>query len=283
MGNALFSPPPPVNEPVYMYSPGSPEKQAVKATLKELQDQQADIPLVIGSQKIIDRPTEDLTSPQNHSRVLAKFRQATADDINQAISAATKVGPEWAALPWNERAAVFLKTADLIATKYRPIMNATTLLGQGKTIFQAEIDAACELIDFLRYNVAYAHQIYSQQPYSSHGVWNRSEARGLEGFVFAVGPFNFTAISGNLAASPALMGTPVIWKPASTALLSSYMFYQIMEEAGLPPGVINLVTGDPKVIGATCLASEHLSGIHFTGSTGTFNYLWQEVGKNIGR
>lgn len=281
MSNALFQTPHPVNEPVLNYAPNSPEKVAVKAELQRQKSTQVEIPAVIGGERLTSGKTFNVVSPHDHKHVLAKCHAIEAKDVTDAIRASEKARQEWARLPWEERAAVFLRAADLLAGKYRAPMNAATMLGQSKTIHQAEIDAACELIDFFRFNAAYMRDIYAIQPQSMKGVWNRSEARGLEGFVYAIGPFNFTSISVNLCASPALMGCSVLWKPAQTAMLSSYVGLQILEEAGLPPGVINLIPGDARMISETALKHPDLAGIHFTGSTGTFNHLWQQVGQNI--
>lgn len=283
MASAIFTTPTPENEQVLSYAPGTPEKQAVKAELKRQTEKTIEIPVKINGKPGKSDETVKVTSPQNHQLVLGHCQQVTEEEVKVSINAALTSRREWANLPWEERAAVFLRAADLIATKYRPVINSATMLGQGKTIHQAEIDSACELIDFLRFNVKFAEQIYAQQPISSRTMWNRSEARGLEGFVFAVTPFNFTAIACNLPTAPALMGCSVVWKPAPTQMLAAHWTMHILEEAGLPPGVINMIPGDPKMVGEVVLNNPDLSGIHFTGSTATFNYLWSEVGKNIGR
>jgi 1-pyrroline-5-carboxylate dehydrogenase len=282
MANGSFKTPFPENEAVLGYTPGSAEKAAVKAELKRQKSEVLEIPLVIGGEEIFERDTDNVTIPHNHAHVIGKSRRATKEDVTNAINSALAARKEWAALPWEERAAVFLKAADLLTTTYRARLNVSTMLGQSKTVFQAEIEAACELADFLRFNAYFAQKIYEEQPlYSPKGQWNRSEARGLEGFVFAVGPFNFTAISMNIATAPALMGCTVVWKPSPQAMHASYLALKILEEAGLPKGVINMVSGDPVVIGDTCLAHPELSGIHFTGSTATFNHLWKSVASNI--
>ncbi len=281
MSNALFQTPHPVNEAVLSYAPNSSEKLAVKQELQRQKTTKATIPAVIGGERLTSGKTFNVVSPHDHQHVLAQCHTVEAKDVAEAIRAAEKARLEWSRMPWQERAAVFLKAADLLAGKYRATMNAATMLGQSKTVHQAEIDASCELIDFFRFNVAFMQEIYSHQPQSMRGVWNRSEARDLEGFVYAIGPFNFTSISVNLCASPALMGCSVLWKPAQTAMLSSYIGLQILEEAGLPPGVINLIPGDARMISETALKHNDLAGIHFTGSTGTFNHLWQQVGQNI--
>ncbi len=277
-----FNAPLPVNEPVRAHGPGSPDKAAVKAQLDVQRRQTVEIPLVIGGERC-SGPTKPVTSPHDHSLVLAKAAQGGCSEAKAAVQAALKARPAWAALPWEERAAVFLKAADLLAGKYRAIMNAATMLGQSKTIFQAEIDAACELIDFFRFNVHFSQKISEEQPFSPAGQWNRSEVRGLEGFVYAITPFNFTSIAVNLPAAPALMGNVVVWKPAATSMLSSWIGLQILEEAGLPPGVINLISGDPGPISDVLIDHPDLAGIHFTGSTATFNHLWSRVGQNISR
>jgi len=281
MSNAKFRTPLPVNEPIQSYAPGSTEKKDLKAALNATRGTKADIPLVIHGERSKGSNAIKVTSPHNHSMVLATASSAGKREAADAITAALKARREWSALPWEERAAVFLKAADLLATKYRAPMNAATMLGQSKTAFQAEIDAACELIDFFRFNVHFAEKILEEQPFSPPGQWNRSVARGLEGFVYAVTPFNFTSIAVNLPAAPALMGCTVVWKPATTSLLSSWIGMQILEEAGLPPGVINFIPGNAAEITEVLLQSRDLAGIHFTGSTATFNLLWSTVGKNI--
>lgn len=281
MSNGIFSTPTPINEPIKSYGPGSPEKRDVKKALSEFKSNPIKIPLVIGGEHIFTSATSPVVCPHDKSVILAQTSTATGKEAALAIEASLKARKHWANLPWEERAAVFLKAADLLATKYRAKMNAATMLGQSKTIFQAEIDAACELIDFFRFNVHFAEQIYRQQPISAPGLWNRLSARGLEGFVYAIAPFNFTSISVNLAATPALMGCSVIWKPAHTGALGSWIGMQILEEAGLPPGVINFLPGDAAEISSVALQHKDLAGIHFTGSTSTFNMLWTTVGKNL--
>jgi len=282
MTSGSFKTPYPINEKVLNYQPNSQEKALLKAELSKQKAEVLEIPLVIDGKEIFDRDCENITVPHDHAHILGKSRKATATDVSNAINAALAARAKWASLPWQDRAAVFLKAADLLTTSYRAKLNASTMLGQSKTVYQAEIEAACELADFLRFNAFFAQKIYEEQPlYSPKGQWNRSEARGLEGFVFAIGPFNFTAISMNIAAAPALMGCAVVWKPSPQAMHSSYLALKILEEAGLPKGVINMVSGDPKLIGDTCLAHPELAGIHFTGSTATFNHLWKSVGQNI--
>lgn len=277
-----FRTPFPYNEPVRNYRPKSPETIALKAEYDRQKSEKTNVPLVIAGEHIFDRPSEPIAPPHDHRNPIADLVIANRQDIERAIESCVAAQKDWALMSWQDRSAVFLKAADLLATTYRDQIVAATMLGQSKTCHQAEIDAACELIDFLRFNVYFAEQVHEQQPlHSPAGLWNRTEARGLEGFVFAVGPFNFTAISANLAAAPALMGCSVLWKPAPAALISSYYMMRIFEQAGLPPGVINLVHGDPQVIGDAALNHPELSGIHFTGSTKTFNHLWQESAKNL--
>jgi 1-pyrroline-5-carboxylate dehydrogenase len=279
----IFRPPPPVNEPVRSYGPGSPERDSLKRRLDELANERIEIPLVIGGEDVTTGETREAVMPHKKSHVLADVHQGGAAEVERAIQAAGEAWYDWHRLPWEERAAVFLRAAELLSGPWRDTLNAATMLGQSKTAHQAEIDAACELIDFWRFNVQFMTRIYEEQPISSPGVWNRMEYRPLEGFVFAVTPFNFTAIAGNLPTSPALMGNTVVWKPASTAMLSAYYVQRLLEEAGLPPGVINLVYGSGKEIGDAALASEHLAGVHFTGSTPVFQGMWRTIGQNIER
>ncbi len=281
MANGFTHAPIPVNEPVQSYAPGSPEKTKVKVELARQKKQVLDIPVYVGGERHSTGQKVPVVCPHDHSHVLAQVNQATPELVQAAVTSAEEGRRAWAVLPWEERAAVFLKAADLLATKYRAEMNAATMLGQSKTVHQAEIDASCELIDFFRFNVAYMTKIFQEQPLSPFGQWNRSEARGLEGFVYAVTPFNFTSIAVNLPATPALMGCSVIWKPAATSMHSAWVGLRILEEAGLPPGVINMVPGNAAEISRALLASPNLAGIHFTGSTATFNSLWKDVGTNI--
>ncbi|NDE16300.1 L-glutamate gamma-semialdehyde dehydrogenase [bacterium] len=281
MSHALFDAPAPTNEPIRAYAPGSIEKRELKSELDRQRQTPVEIPLVIDGNHIMTKNRRPVTSPHNKNLVLAHCAQATSEDAQAAVKAALHARKSWAALPWEDRAAVFLKAADLLATKYRAKMNAATMLGQSKTCFQSEIDAACELIDFFRWNVHFMTEIYAQQPYSPAGQWNRLSARPLEGFVYAVAPFNFTSISVNLPCAPALMGCAVVWKPAATGALSSFIGMQILEEAGLPPGVINFLPGEPGPISDALMEHPDLAGIHFTGSTATFNHLWKTVGNNI--
>jgi len=275
--------PVPINEPVKAYAPGSPERAELKARLDAMAGERLDIPVIIGGREIRTGRVEHAVMPFNHKHVLADWHAATAEDVQAAVRASAEARREWSAWAWEDRAAVILRAAELLATTWRATINAATMLGQGKTVFQSEIDAACELIDFWRFNVQYAQELYSEQPISSPGMWNALEYRNLEGFVYAVSPFNFTAIGGNLSSAPALMGNTVIWKPASSAMLSAYYVYKVMEEAGMPPGVINFVPGDAREITDILLDSPELAGIHFTGSTGVFNAMWKKVGERVGR
>ena len=279
----IFRLPPPTNEPVHEYAPASPERAALKAKLDELESQRIDLPLVIGGEEIRTGETTEVVMPHRTSHVLADMHQGGPAEVDKAIKAAGDAWHDWSRTPWEERAAVLLRAAELLAGPWRMTLNAATMLGQSKTAHQAEIDAACELIDFWRFNPTFMTRIYEEQPISSPGQWNRMEYRPLEGFVFAVTPFNFTAIGGNLPASAALMGNTVVWKPASTAAYSAHFIMEILREAGLPDGVINLVYGPGARIGDAALASPDLAGIHFTGSTGVFQSMWRTVGNNIER
>jgi 1-pyrroline-5-carboxylate dehydrogenase len=271
------------NEPVKAYAPGSLEREELKRRLDQMRRERIEIPCVIGGQDVTGSDTFQAVMPHDKYHVLADVHKAGAAEVDQAIEAAGEAWHDWHRTPWEERAAVVLRAAELLTGHWRATLNAATMLGQSKTAHQAEIDAACELADFWRFNPAYMTRIYEEQPASSPGVWNRMEYRPLEGFVFAVTPFNFTAIAGNLPTSPALMGNTVVWKPASTAALSAYYVMRLLEEAGLPPGVINLVYGDGPTVGDAALGSEHLAGIHFTGSTPVFQGMWRTVGTNIER
>jgi 1-pyrroline-5-carboxylate dehydrogenase len=275
--------PPPVNDPNRTYAPGSPEREALKARLKSMAGERIDIPLVIGGREIRTGKTAQAVMPHDHRHVLADYHLAGPEHIEQAIAASTAARREWAGWPWEERAGVLLKAAELLATTWRPTVNAATMLGQSKTAYQAEIDAASEMIDFWRFNAHFAQELYSEQPISSPGMWNSMEYRALEGFVYAITPFNFTAIGGNLTTAPALMGNTVLWKPASSALLSGYYTLRVLEEAGMPPGVINFIPGSAAEVTNILLDSPDLGGIHFTGSTEVFNMMWEKVGRNIGR
>ena len=283
MSNGIFNVPSPRNEPVLGYTPGSPERKALRTELDRLGGQVIEIAPRIGGRRITTGRTAEAVMPHDHRHVLAVWHKAGASEVQRAIDAAGAAHREWSRLPFHDRAAIFLKAADLLAGPYRMTLNAATMLGQSKTAHQAEIDAACELIDFWRFNVAFAEEIYRQQPLSSPGVWNRLEHRALEGFVFAVTPFNFTSIGGNLPTAPAILGNTVVWKPASSALYSAHFIMEILEAAGLPPGVINMVPGTGAEVGDPALASPALAGIHFTGSTATFQGMWETVGRNIRR
>jgi 1-pyrroline-5-carboxylate dehydrogenase len=279
--HGIFRVPEPHNEPVRSYAPGSPEREELRLRLQQMESQQLEIPLVIGGERVTSGDTFDAVEPHKRSHVLASVHKGGAEEVDRAIAAAADAWEDWSRTPWEERAAVLLRAAELLAGPWRQTLNAATMLGQSKTAHQAEIDAACELIDFWRFNVSYMTRIYEEQPISSPGVWNRLEYRPLEGFVFAVTPFNFTAIGGNLPTSAALMGNCVVWKPASTAAYSAWFIMQLLEEAGLPPGVINLVYGSGAAIGDPVLASRDLAGIHFTGSTAVFNGMWRDVATNL--
>jgi 1-pyrroline-5-carboxylate dehydrogenase len=275
--------PEPYNEPVRSYAPGTPEREELRVRLAELESRQLEIPLVIGGEEVRTGETFEAVEPHNRSHVLATVHKGGAKEVERAIAASAEAWADWSRTPWEERAAVFLRAADLLAGPWRQTLNAATMLGQSKTAHQAEIDAACELVDFWRFNVKYMTRVYEEQPVSSPGIWNRMEYRPLEGFVFAVTPFNFTAIGGNLPTSVALMGNTVVWKPASTAAYSAHFLMKLYEEAGLPPGVINLVYGSGAEVGDPALASPDLAGIHFTGSTAVFNGMWQAVAQNLDR
>jgi 1-pyrroline-5-carboxylate dehydrogenase len=281
--HGIFRVPEPHNEPVLGYEPGSPERDELRNRLGELSSQRLQLPLVIGGEDVQTGDTFEAVMPHKRSHVLADVNKGGAAEVDRAIAAAADAWEDWSRTPWEDRASVFLRAAELLAGPWRQTLNAATMLGQSKTAHQAEIDAACELIDFWRFNVQYMTRIYEEQPISSPGVWNRLEYRPLEGFVFAVTPFNFTSIAGNLPTSVALMGNTVVWKPASTAAVSAHFLMKLFEEAGLPPGVINLVHGSGAAVGDPALASEHLAGIHFTGSTPVFQGMWQTVGGNIAR
>jgi len=274
--------PPPQNDPNLTYAPGSPERAAIKARLADMAAERIEIPLVIGGREIRTGKTAHSVMPHKHGHVLADWHKAGAKEVQQAIAAAADARREWANWPWEDRAAVFLRAAELLTTTWRQTLNAATMLGQSKTVYQAEIDAASELVDFWRFNVAFAQELYQEQPSSTHATWNQSDYRALEGFVYAVTPFNFTAIAGNLPGAPALMGCTVVWKPASSAMLSAHYIMQLLHEAGLPPGVINLVPGDAAEVSDAVLDHPDFAGIHFTGSTGVFNSIWQRVGANLG-
>ncbi|MEU4766996.1 L-glutamate gamma-semialdehyde dehydrogenase [Actinosynnema sp. NPDC023794] len=280
--DAVTSVPAPVNEPVLGYAPGTPERAQLQAKLAELAKEPTELTLTIGGeQRAGGGERFDVVQPHNHRAVLGTLRGATQQDTRDAIAAAKQAAPAWRAMSYDDRAAILLRAADLLATKWRATLNAATMLGQSKTAIQAEIDAACELIDFWRFNVSFGRQLLAEQPQSSTGVWNRTDHRPLEGFVYAITPFNFTAIAGNLPTAPALMGNVVLWKPSPTQSFAAHLTMRLLEEAGLPPGVINLLPGDGLAVSEVALADPDLAGIHFTGSTRTFQHLWGQVGANI--
>jgi 1-pyrroline-5-carboxylate dehydrogenase len=281
MSIGTFSYPMPVNEPVLSYAPGSPERKRLKEVLAELKKEQIDVPMYIGNKEVRTNKKGTLHPPHEIKYTLGTYSEGNEKHVQQAIDAALAAKESWANMSWETRANIFLKAADLMATKYRPYMNGTTMLGQSKNAYQAEIDAACELIDFLRFNVHFLSEIYKQQPISSPGMHNRMEYRPLEGFVLAITPFNFTAIGGNLPTSAAMCGNVVVWKPAHTQIYSAQMFMRILKEAGLPDGVINLVYVSGPVLGNVCFNHPDFAGVHFTGSTGVFNYMWETIGKNM--
>lgn len=283
MHNAYFHFAAPANEPVYSYAPGSPERAALKKQLAAFKAQEADIPMYIGGKEVRTGKTLELRPPHEIRHKLGQFHASDASHINDAINAALQARAQWADTPWEQRASVFLKAAELIATKYRYHLNAATMLGQSKNAYQAEIDSACELIDFLRFNVHYLSEIYKQQPYSPQGIHNRVEYRPLEGFVLAITPFNFTAIAGNLPTSAALCGNVVVWKPANTQVYAANVIMQILIEAGLPAGVINLIYPDGPLLGEVAFSHPDFAGIHFTGSTAVFQHMWKTIGSNIGK
>jgi 1-pyrroline-5-carboxylate dehydrogenase len=283
MSLGYFNYPAPHNEPVLSYAPGTKEREAQKKALQELKSTTHDIPMFIGSQEVRTGKTIALRAPHETAHTIGHFHEGDESHVHQAIDAALKAKAAWTALPWEDRAAIFLKAADLLSGKYRAYINGTTMLGQSKNVFQAEIDSACELIDFLRWNVHFLSEIYRQQPVSSPGVHNRTEWRPLEGFVLAITPFNFTAIAGNLPASAALCGNVVIWKPAYTQIFSAQLFMRILKEAGLPDGVINLVYVDGPVLGKVVFEHKDFAGLHFTGSTAAFNQLYKTIGENVSR
>jgi 1-pyrroline-5-carboxylate dehydrogenase len=281
MSFGYFNYPMPVNEPVHSYAPGSPEREALKKALKEMKKEELDIPMYIGSQEVRTGDRVSIHPPHEIAHTLGHYHAGTEQHIHEAIDAALAARKSWAELSWENRANIFLKAADLISGKYRYLMNASTMLGQSKNAYQAEIDSACELIDFLRFNVHFLAEIYKQQPISSSGMHNRMEYRPLEGFVLAVTPFNFTAIAGNLPSSAALCGNVVVWKPANTQVFSAQMIMRVFKEAGLPDGVINLIYVDGPTLGKVCFTHRDFAGVHFTGSTGVFNNMWKTIGENM--
>ncbi|UJH68173.1 L-glutamate gamma-semialdehyde dehydrogenase [Allomuricauda sp. SCSIO 65647] len=281
MGKGFFQVPIAVNEPIKSYAPGTPEREGVLKQYRAYYNAQVEVPLYIGSEEITTGNTRPMTPPHEHQHIVGNYHTAEKKHIENAIANCLEARKKWADLTWEQRAAIFLKAADLIAGPYRAKINAATMMAQSKTIHQAEIDSACELIDFLRFNVAFMSQIYEEQPYSSEGTWNRVEYRPLEGFVYAITPFNFTAIAGNLPASAAMMGNVVVWKPSDSQVYSAKVIMDVFKDAGLPDGVINMVMGDPVMITETILASPDFSGLHFTGSTIVFKELWKQIGNNI--
>jgi 1-pyrroline-5-carboxylate dehydrogenase len=281
MPNGIVSIPFPVNEPIRGYEPGAPEKASLKARLAEMLSEEIEIPLIIGGKEVRTGNTAKAVCPHDHGHVLGVYHKAGEAEVQQAIEASQEAWREWSEMPWEHRAAVMLKAAELLAGPWRDTLNAACMLNQSKTVFQAEVDAACELIDFWRYNPYYMRFIYEQQPESDLGYWDYVEYRALEGFIFAVTPFNFASIAGNLPTAPALMGNTVLWKPASSSVFSGYQLMRLMEAAGFPPGVINFVPGSGGQVGNPVMASPHLAGVHFTGSTPVFQGMWETVGSNI--
>jgi 1-pyrroline-5-carboxylate dehydrogenase len=281
MNNAIYSFREPKNEPIFTYSPGTPERELLKNELELQNSRVIDIPLIIGGKEIRTGMTGKVMKPTDHSHVLATYHMATEKEVNLAIESALAAKNDWMNLAWMERASIMIKTAELISKKYRYVLNAATMLGQGKNVIQAEIDAACETIDYLRFNAYFASIIYGEQPLSDKNSINRLEYRPLEGFIYTITPFNFTAIASNLNTSVAMMGNTTVWKPASTSLLSNYYFMMILKEAGLPDGVINFIPGSGSLISSVVLKHRELAGIHFTGSNNTFNSLWKQVTENL--
>ena len=281
MNNAIFKFAKPINEPVKSYTPGTSEKTSLKNALAQVSSEEWDIPLIIGGKEIRTGNIGKVVMPHDHKHVLATYHKAGEKEVQMAIDAAMKAHKEWSELPWVERASLMMRIAELFATKYRYLLNASVMLGQSKSPFQAEIDAPCELIDFLRFSAFYAGQIYEDQPYSDTGIINRMEYRALEGFVFSLSPFNFTSIAANLNMAPAMMGNVAVWKPSTTAIHSNYLLMKVFQEAGLPDGVVNFIPGQGSVIGKVITASPDLGGFHFTGSTATFNTLWRQMGNNL--
>jgi 1-pyrroline-5-carboxylate dehydrogenase len=281
MGKGFFQVPVAYNEPIKSYAPGSPEREAVLAQYKSYYNGTIDVPMYINGKEVTTGNTRDMTPPHDHKHVVGQYHVGEQKHVQEAINTALEARTQWAAMPWEQRAAIFLKAAELLAGPYRAKINAATMMAQSKTIHQAEIDAACEFIDFLRFNVSYMQEIYEQQPESAEGIWNRVEYRPLEGFVYAITPFNFTAIAGNLPASAAMMGNVVVWKPSDSQVFSAKVIIDVFAEAGLPAGVINVVFGDPVMVSNTVLASPDFAGLHFTGSTTVFKALWKQIGNQI--
>jgi 1-pyrroline-5-carboxylate dehydrogenase len=287
MSDAIFRVPTPVNEPVRSYAPGDAagdaQRKSLKAALKKMASERLDIPCIIGGKEVRTGNKRPVVMPHSHREVVAEFHLAGPAEMQAAVDAALKAKAQWEAMRWQDRASIFLKAAELLAGPYRDILNAATMLGQSKNVFQAEIDASCELIDFLRFNAHYYEEILRQQPVSAPGIWNRLEYRPLEGFVLAITPFNFTAIAANLCAAPAMLGNTIVWKPSDTQMLSAYYIMKLFKEAGLPDGVINMIPADGPLAGQTLLPHRELGGVHFTGSTPTFQSIWSSVGSNIGK
>jgi 1-pyrroline-5-carboxylate dehydrogenase len=281
MTHGTFQTPVPTNEPVRGYAPGSPERASIEAELARQAAETVEVPLIIGGEEVRTGNTAEMVMPCEHGHVLGRYHQAGPEEVARAIDAATEARCTWDAMPWEDRAAIFLKAADLLADPWRDRVNASTMLNQAKTVHQAEIDSACELIDFFRFNAHYAERLFTEQPESAPGMWNRLEHRPLDGFVFAITPFNFTSIAGNLPSAPALMGNTCVWKPASTSVLSNYYLMQLFEAAGLPPGVINFLPGRGGAVGDPVIADRRLAGVHFTGSTAVFQGIWKTIGNNI--
>ena len=279
--NTIFQVPKPVNEPILGYAPGAPERAELKARLSELRGQVIDIPLIIGGKEVRTGRTADIIIPHENKKIIGRFHKAGPKEVEMAVRAAAAARETWGRMPWHARAAVFLKAGELLASTWRQTLNAATMLGQSKNPYQAEIDSACELVDFYRFNTHYAEQIYAQQPLSPRGNWNYMDYRALEGFVFAVTPFNFTSIAGNLPSAPAIMGNTVIWKPASTAVYSGYYLMKLWQAAGLPDGAINMVPGSGGEVGGPVIDSKDFMGLHFTGSTAVFNGMWSAIVKNF--
>lgn len=281
MSNAYFKTPQPLNEPVKLYKPGSAEREELKKKLAELKSKQTEIPLIINGEEVKTGNTEEMRIPHNHSHILGVYHKAGKKEVEMAVEAALEARKEWAEMPWEHRVSVFLKIGDLLAGPWRSTINAATMLGQSKVVHQAEIDAACELIDFYRFNCYFMTKLMEEQPYSPYGMWNRSEYRPLEGYIFAVTPFNFTSIAGNLPTSPVIVGNVSLWKPASSAVYSAYFLMKLFEEAGLPKGVINFVPGSGGQVGTPAMSNPHLAGIHFTGSTAVFQNMWKTISDNL--
>ena len=279
--NGIIKVPAPSTEPIKEYAPGSPEKASLKAQMKKMLSEEIEIPLIIGGKEVKTGQMADCRIPHDHGHLLGRYHKAGPEEIDKAVEAAKTAWKDWSEMDWVSRSSIFLRAAELLATKYRDIVNAATMLGQSKTVHQAEIDAACELIDFYRFNPYYMSQIYAQQPDPSPGIWNYLEYRPLEGFVFAITPFNFTSIAGNLPTSPALMGNVALWKPASSAVYSAYFLTLLLKEAGLPDGVINFIPGPGRFVGDPVLGKTDLAGVHFTGSTEVFQGMWKTIGANI--